>query len=551
MKKINVSVFVIGMCLSATVFAQWNISPSINTSISASLNDQQDARIVTDAKGGAIITWVDFRNSLTLADIFVQRVNASGYPLWTLNGTAICTDLADQTAVGIVDADNGGAILTWQDWRNGDRDIYAQKIDSSGNVLWTSNGVAVCVKVNHQSSPKIISDAAGGAIIVWEDSSLTGNWDIYAQRISNTGTPLWTTNGVIICNTVYPQINPKIETDGNGGGIITWQDKRNGGNYDIYAQRINSLGSIQWTVNGLIVSNAVGNQTNPKIEPDGAGGAIIGWQDKRNGTDYDIYVQRINTSGITQWTSNGVAVCTATGTQSAVDMTTDGINGVIISWKDVRSVTSGIYASIVNPSGIVQWASNGVALGNGVNPNVVGNGSGGAIICWQDSTSGTWNVYAQNLNANGVKQWGATGVDIATAAGNQTSPKNVATGNGGSIFAFQDFRTGGDFDIYAHRLNANGTIIGVPDYFSNENKRIDCYPNPFQFQTTLSINSPKDIEKWQLTVYDVTGKIILLQTINNSKSATIYKNNLPSGLYFYQITNQTEVLGNGKFSIID
>ncbi len=537
------------MGLNFTVFSQWNNNPSINTAISTSVNNQQDARIVTDTKGGAIIAWVDFRNNTALADIFVQRVNAAGYPLWTSNGKAVCTHLADQTAVNITDAGNGSAILTWQDLRNGNIDIYAQKIDTSGNILWATNGIPVCNKTFNQRSPKIIGDASGGAIIVWEDSS-GGFWDVFAQRINSTGTTMWTAGGVSICNTTNSQINPKIDIDGSGGGIITWQDKRNGTDYDIYAQHINASGTVQWTANGVVISNATGNQTNPKIEPDAAGGAIIGWQDKRNGVDYDIYVQRLNSSGIPQWTSNGVAVCIATGSQSAVDMTSDGVNGVIVSWKDARSGTYSIYANMVNPSGVVQWATNGIVLGNGENPNIIGNGAGGAIITWQDSTSGTWNVLAQNLSSSGAKQWGANAVAIGIAANHQTSPKNISTGNGGVIFVWQDKRTGNDYNIYAHHLAADGTS-GISDYGSLENKQINCFPNPFSFQTTLSINCPNTPEQFKLTVYDITGKIFFSQVVTNSKSVTIYKNDLPNGMYFYQLHNKAGVLGNGKLSIID
>ena len=58
------------------------------------------------------------------------------------------------------------------------------------------------------------------------------------------GTPLWTLNGVAICTTVNDQYNPTIVSDGSGGAIITWNDFRNGSDYDIYAQKIDENGSI-------------------------------------------------------------------------------------------------------------------------------------------------------------------------------------------------------------------------------------------------------------------------------------------------------------------
>jgi hypothetical protein len=44
------------------------------------------------------------------------------------------------------------------------------------------------------------------------------------------------------------------------------------------------------------VCTAAGNQTVPAITTDGAGGAILGWEDPRNGA-FDVYAQQINAQG--------------------------------------------------------------------------------------------------------------------------------------------------------------------------------------------------------------------------------------------------------------
>lgn len=551
--KLKLPILFLGTIIYSECFSQWSSNPSTNTTTSNSINNQQDLRIVTDTKAGAIISWVDYRNNVSSADIYIQRMNAAGYPVWTANGVAVCTDPNNQTAVAMVEAGDGSAIMTWQDWRNGNKDIYAQKVDSSGNLLWTSNGVPVSVKTFNQSNPKVIDDGAGGAIIVWEDS-INGSWDIYAQRISNTGATMWVTGGLVICNAANSQINPKLRADGLSGAIITWQDKRTGVDYDLYAQRINGTGIVQWAANGVVVCNLTGNQTNPKLESDGQNGAIIAWQDKRNGVDYDIYAQRLNGSGVAQWSANGVVICNATGSQSAIDITTDMANGAIISWKDVRSGLFSVYASLVTATGAVQWTPNGVLLAPGSNPNVVSDESGGAIITWQDSTTtgGSFDVFSQRLNATGVKLWTASGVPISNATGGQTSAKNVSTGNGGSIYAWQDKRSGVDLDIYSHRLFANGTetSVGINEKGGN-NYQITCYPNPLQENSYISINSPKLMQSWMLNVYDATGKKILSQIIENSNSTIINKNDFSKGIYFYQATTPSEILGSGNFIIID
>ncbi len=93
------------------------------------------------------------------------------------------------------------------------------------------------------------------------------------------------------------QLYPTIVSDGSGGAIITWQDGRSG-NVDIYAQRINASGAVQWTADGVAISTASNNQLIPTIVSDGSGGAIITWQDYRSGTTPDIYAQRVRSDGL-------------------------------------------------------------------------------------------------------------------------------------------------------------------------------------------------------------------------------------------------------------
>ena len=70
-----------------------------------------------------------------------------------------------------------------------------------------------------------------------------------------------------------------------------------------------SPGRAQWQLNGTVISTAKLDQQYPLAVPDGAGGAIITWMDYRVGGTADIYAQRINAQGVVQWTADGVAIC--------------------------------------------------------------------------------------------------------------------------------------------------------------------------------------------------------------------------------------------------
>jgi len=142
----------------------------------------------------------------------------------------------------------------------------------------------------------------------------------------------WIPNDTVICNATNDQEMLQICSDGSGGVINVWVDNRSGTDQDIYVQRINSTGDVQWTLNGEEVCTANFIQYDPQICSDGAGGAIIAWTDNRGGTGYsDIYAQRINSDGIVLWRNNGTVISNATDDQFYPAMCDDGNGGAIIS----------------------------------------------------------------------------------------------------------------------------------------------------------------------------------------------------------------------------
>ena len=118
--------------------------------------------------------------------------------------------------------------------------------------------------------------SAGLLLRGWMKRSGSGNGDIYAQRINSSGIVQWAASGVAVCTETTKQALPTITSDGSGGAIITWHDLRNS-NWDIYAQRINSSGAAQWTANGVAVCTNTAIQYYPTIIGNGNGGSIITW----------------------------------------------------------------------------------------------------------------------------------------------------------------------------------------------------------------------------------------------------------------------------------
>lgn len=534
--------------VNASGIVQWD--PDGIPAVTNTVINQELPQIASDGAGGAIVVWEE---TYIGQDLYAQRFDGSGAILWASGGVPVCTAAGQQNSVRLVGDGTGGAVISWSDYRSGTSDIYAQRLNASGAALWTSNGVALCTAANQQFYPVIVSDGASGAIVTWQDFR-NDFGDIYAQRVNSAGVPQWTANGLGICVATNSQRNPSIASDGAGGAIIAWDDGRNGTDYNIYARRVDVAGTLQWTINGVALCIAVGDQQTPQIVVDGAGGAIVAWVDRRNGSDFDSYARRITSAGVPQWTADGVAVAAGTGNQSCIDIVPDGSGGAIAAWCNDGAARD-IDAQRLSSAGATQWNANGVAVctaSGDQSPNsVVSDGSGGAIITWTDyRSSGLGDFYAQRLSSAGAPQWTPDGAAVCTQPGSQYFPNAVTDGAGGALVVWEDSRAP-DWDIYAHRLAVTGPLE-VP-------RTIDIHPgawlghalpNPTAGSASIEFGLPTRA-RMTLAIFDAQGRRVR-ELVNGFIDAGRHSvrwdgrddgdARAPAGVYFYSMEVERRIL---------
>lgn len=200
--------------------------------------------IAADGVGGALLAWVDGRDHRS--EIYAQRLDGSGASLWPLYGRQVTSGASSEHTPGIVHDLAGGAVVCWADQRSGNADIYGSHVLSSGAIdpLVPAGGSPICVASGDQIPIGFVPDGIGGAIVVWTDLR-SGVTDVYAHHLRADGTadPTWPANGRAVCTATGAQVNVTAVTDGGGGAIVAWQDPRNGNN-DIYAQNVNFNGTI-------------------------------------------------------------------------------------------------------------------------------------------------------------------------------------------------------------------------------------------------------------------------------------------------------------------
>jgi hypothetical protein len=86
----------------------------------------------------------------------------------------------------------------------------------------------------------------------------------------------------------------------------------------------------------------------------------------------------------------------------------------------------------------------------------------------------------------------------------------------------------------------------------NFNITANVFPNPILDEATLAVNSKLILNNTILVITDIAGRKVyaenttLKQGLNQIK---ITKNNLNSGVYFYEILNNSQSLTKGKLMV--
>lgn len=173
------------------------------------------------------------------------------------------------------------SLVVWVDSRNGNKDIYAARVDAAGKVL-DQGGFAVTTAAGEQSRPRVAHDGKG-FIVAWEDGR-GGDYDIYAARVDTTGKVLDTT-GIRVTKDPANQFAPAL-AHGAKGFLLLWADLRNGTAFDIYGTMLDSAGKLLWSVPSA-VSAGKHDEGEPALAA-GGGGFLAVWSDTRN-SDKDIY----------------------------------------------------------------------------------------------------------------------------------------------------------------------------------------------------------------------------------------------------------------------
>jgi|SRR6267143_1913271 len=418
----------------------------------------------TDGAGGAIVAWTDARGSDGFSPaVYAQRIDARGIPLWRPQGipiakaTTLSGSPAGQGPPAIGPDGAGGAIVAWTDYRTGVSEVYAQRLDGSGNPLWEANGVVVSLpcapagcSFQEKVDVKVAPVAAGGAVIAW------GETTVRAQRLDGSGRRLWRSESSPIASVPSSVTNVKVAAGPAGESILIWLDSRIG----IGAQKIDPAGAASWRSDGVDVGAAPGSSSPYAlaVASDGAGGGYVVWFDRSTTDPPDVRAQRIAFDGSLPWGARGVRVSTQDGDEGAVDVSSDGQGGALVAWEGRGTTGQWIFAQHLNAQGEAQWMNGGALVHDyhGFVPRIAPDGSGGALAVWEGFGPSGPSVGVQRLDPSGRALWGSSGFSAYTAPDGHYGmvAALVTSGVGRVTLLWNDYRIKNEYavDVFAQSV---------------------------------------------------------------------------------------------------
>jgi hypothetical protein len=527
-----------------TLSAQWSATPEENLQVSTF---GQNPVACSDGAGGAYAFWTTSNN------LWGRRIDRYGY-LTTdyieIPGDGIrrsdpklLSDGQNNVFVAyreIVRIDTAEMLNVWK--------LKVQKLDTLGHFLWDSAVVVSEDSLGH-SSYEIVSDGAGGIILLWRsfiiDFDSLDYKTLRGQRLSANGARLWGEEGILIH---YPlKLSSSlfaVITDGEGGVIAEYREESV---TEPVFQRIEAGGQTVW--------RRYSEEAYEYLSIN-SGGCLMLAGIRGSGQNRAIIANRMSLEGEFLWGESGFVVNDSLGSYSTIkDIQTREDSLLVIYWNDIFDLQYDYTAKVqfIFPNGELYFQQNGISVSvfpaNSSGRRIIESVNSSTIYTWFDDRFGINDsvlFYSQKLDAFGNREWQEDDVLVSVQ-----NPEGeycfISDANGGYIQFWGNLDTGHQ-GIFAQQVSTNGnlgeiiTAIDKPLPNNPTGYRLEPnYPNPFNPGTTIPIS----IEQAQ----DITIDII---NIAGQRIRTLYNGYLPRGyhrLYWNGKNSEEQEVASGLYFV--
>ncbi|MCC7197658.1 fibronectin type III domain-containing protein [Candidatus Peregrinibacteria bacterium] len=449
--------------------AKWPTPASpYDTPISNTNDDESYPQVIRTSDGNYMVIYDRYSDLDSTTSIYAQKINVTnGSTIWA-SPTRITQTGNQSITSGDWKADNaGGAFIAWTDtvaiFPDFEGDVYVQKIDTNGNLVWGSD---VNVTLDNltalgEGQPVLQSDGSGGVYVVWRVSSsgFTVS-DIYMTHLDSTGAVAtnWNTAALDEFRSTHvedgtgdqesPGHDIWLQADGNIA--VTYSRSATGA---ITAEMIvvQQEGASQGP--SVLLSNSSDYIGQFRAYPYGGYGAFAVFL-----TNGDVYAQRVDDNWLKEWGATGLIASSMDGDN--INVVPDGSGGIIAIWNYYEGADGAdVYAQHVLSNGTVDpaWGLSDISVtpnGDGYSTTIgsqyissASDSGGGAIVIINSGDDNT--VRVQQINANGTIEFGGSGYYLGSeSSGGDSSPSLASNGTNGAAVTWFGLNGGTLGDIF-------------------------------------------------------------------------------------------------------
>ncbi|MDO9576502.1 MAG: T9SS type A sorting domain-containing protein [Candidatus Cloacimonadales bacterium] len=460
------------------------------------------------------MSWVNNKSGI----ISLQILNSNGITL-VENGIPVAEPIFNyqQTHSLAYDEINENVIVAWQEEEDNFDEVFIQAVDISGNLLWGESGMQPTSSDWEQHNSQI-STLEGVTYIGWTENN--GDWfnpviEIFANKIDASGNLLWGDSGVQVSNITGDDILTDIV-----GRCFIWRNEQ-WPSYTIYAKLLDENGNTAtgWEEEGKIISDAEGTQSKSMVceVPDGY---LIVWLNNQNYVP-TIYGQIVTENGNLLWDVNGKQLAEIEYyDNSKTKIYYD--DGIYLIWDDFDNINYEFVVCMqkIDLNGNLLWPNNGIMIDAGENPDFIRIGEYTLVVYDYFDDYQLYNIAAKLINDAGEELWETV---LCDEMHDQREPILSGIDGNNIVIGWKDNRAGiydsyyGSTEytsIYAQNVHFEPSYS--PDDILNAitAKLHQNYPNPFNPSTTISFNlSNEQNEQIELVIYNLKGQKVKTFTV--------------------------------------
>lgn len=456
----------------------------LGASFRANDDDLEWSRMVpdvsADTSGAFAVVWEDFRN--TDGDVYAQRFGPGGAKLG--DNVLVNADSLneDQYTPSVSMGQDGRFVVAWVDLRRTNASVFARSLrfdDPESDTVFFSVGIQAGSVT--QEGPRVVSDTLGRFTVSWTEYTVSDRTN-YVRRFDDLGNALG--DAIVIGDLESTGELHGLTLSASPGGslVAVWMDRQTG-NYDIYARTVPAFGIPQDPI--LILNDDLwgANQSRPRIATRADGGFTVVWEDMRRGTP-DVFMKRFDQDAQSLGSDYMVNDSTTRVYRGNPDVASDPNGNLAVVWEDARGSSLDIYVQLFDhtgsPNGLNLKVNSTDTPANST-PRCAMSPEGGLVVVWSSTNGTTRDIYGRLFYSTGLPVDTCFKINDDDLTVNHLSPAIATDSAGRFVVAWQDGREGQD-RVYLQRFAADCTRIGVN--FPVYTDRL----NPLQYNPDLDLN---------------------------------------------------------------